>query len=296
MMNEGISGRHAMSVKHVDVHGSKMSYLEAGEGDAILFLHGIPTSSYVWRNIIPYLSSLGRCIAPDLIGFGRSEKPDIDYSVFDHIKYIEKLIDALGLKNITLVMHGWGSVIGFHYAMHHENNCRGLVFYESFLRPVHGNELSLPFQEQMNSLQDLENASDMVTNGVVFVDRIIPQNIMRELTDEEMKNYRQPFLQEGAGKPIVQYIKELTKGDGKSKVDKLINDYSDLLTKSKLPKLLLYSIPGFITTIATIKWAKDHLPNLEIVDIGEELHLGQESYPELIGKAVSVWLQGVEQM
>jgi haloalkane dehalogenase len=296
MGNEGIAGKTNLPVKQVDVFGSKMSYLEAGSGDAILFLHGIPTSSYVWRNVIPYLAPLGRCVAPDLIGFGRSDKPEIKYSISDHIKYIEKFIETLGLKNVTLVMHGWGSIIGFHYAMQHEKNCRGLVFYEAFLRSVNGDDLSLPFQEQMQTLQDLENASDMVTNGVIFIDRIMPQNIMRQLTDEEMKHYREPFQHPGTDKPILQYIRELPKGAGKTEVDKLIDAYSVRLTKSKLPKLMLYSLPGFITTMATVKWAKDHLPNLEIVDIGEELHLGQESCPGLIGEAISVWLQGVEQM
>jgi len=296
MLNEGISEKISYPSKYVEIYGSKMHFVEAGEGDAILFLHGIPTSSYLWRNVIPHLATLGRCIAPDLIGFGQSDKPNIDYTVFDHIKYIEKLIEILNLKNITLVMHGWGSVIGFDYAMRHENNCKGLVFYEAFLRTLNGNDISLPFQEQLITFYDIENASDIVMDGRAFVDKIIPQTVMRTLTEEEMKHYRQPFMQEGAGKPILQYLKELPKGDGTSKVDKLIENYSNKLTKSNLPKLLLYSVPGFITTIATVAWAKDNLPNLEIVDIGEELHLAQESNPQLIGESISVWLQGVEQM
>ena len=117
--------------KFVEVLGSKMHYLEAGEGEPILFLHGIPMSSYLWRNIIPHLAPLGRCIAPDLIGFGQSAKPDIAYTVRDHIKYIETFIETLGLKHITLVMHGWISG-WFDYAMRHEANCKGLVFYEAF--------------------------------------------------------------------------------------------------------------------------------------------------------------------
>ncbi len=296
MVNERISEKLTYPSKYVEVYGSKMHFVEAGTGDAILFLHGIPTSCYLWRNIIPHLSSLGRCVAPDLIGFGQSDKPNIDYSIFDHIKYIEKLIELLGLKNITLIMHGWGSVIGLDYAMRHENNCKGLVFYEAFLRSLNGNDISLPFQEQLISLYDLENIADFVMNGPAFVDKIIPQGVMRTLTEEEMNHYRKPFMQEGAGKSIMQYLKELPKGDGKSKVDQLIADYSKKLTQSKLPKLLLYSVPGFITTIATIAWAKDHLLNLEIVDIGEELHLAQESYPNLFGETISIWLQGVEQM
>lgn len=296
MMNERISETLSYPSKYVEVYGSKMHFVEAGKGDPILFLHGIPTSCYVWRNIIPHLDSLGRCIAPDLIGMGQSDKPDIEYTVFDHIKYIDKFIETLGLKNITLIMHGWGSVIGFDYAVRQEKNCKGLVFYEAFLRSVNGEDISLPFQEQLLMLKDQENVYDLVMDGASFVDKIIPQNVMRQLTDEEMNNYRRPFMQEGTGKPLIQYLHELPRGDGKGKVDKLIADYSKKLTHSKLPKLMLYSVPGFITTIATVMWAKDNLPNLEIVDIGEELHLAQETNPQLIGETISVWLQGVEQM
>lgn len=296
MTSERISEQMTYPSKFVDVYGSKMHYIETGEGNPILFLHGIPTSSYVWRNIIPHLSTLGRCIAPDLIGFGKSDKPNIEYSIFDHIKYIDKFIETLNLKSVTLVMHGWGSVIGFDYAMRHEKNCQGLVFYEAFLRSINGDDISLPYQEQLLALRDEQKIADIVTNGTAsFVDKIIPQQVMRQLSDEEMKYYREPFLQEAAGKPIMQYLKELPKGDGKSKVDELIENYSKKLTKSKLPKLMMYSVPGFITTIATIMWAKETMPNLEIVDIGEELHLAQESYPQLIGETISVWLQGVEQ-
>ena len=296
MMNERISDKFSYPSKYIEVLGSKMHYVEAGAGDPILLLHGIPTSCYVWRNVIPYLAPLGRCIAPDLIGFGRSEKPDIAYSVFDHIKYIEAFVDALKLKGVRLVMHGWGSVVGFAYAMSHEKNCKGLAFYEAFLRSSNGSDISLPFQEQLMMLEDAETISDLVNNGASFIDKIIPQHAMRQLTEEEMENYREPFLEEGAGRPILQYLKELPQGPNSSKVDALIEDYSKKLTKSKLPKLMLYSVPGFITTIATVMWAKDNLPNLEIVDLGEELHLAQESNPQLLGEAISVWLQGLEQI
>ena len=116
--------------------GSKLHYIEQGSGDPILFLHGNPESSYIWRNIIPHLSPLGRCVAPDLIGFGKSDKPDIEYRVFDHIKYVEELIRALELKNITFVIHDWGSAIGSHYAMGNPGNVKGLAMMEAHLRPI----------------------------------------------------------------------------------------------------------------------------------------------------------------
>src|SRR5258707_79307 len=120
MVKENIPSNFPYTSQYVDVYGSKMHYFEQGEGDPILFLHGIPTSSYLWRNVIPHISTLGRCIAPDLIGMGKSDKPDIEYSLSDHIKYIEKFIDTLKLKNLTLVLHGWGSIIGFNYAIRNE--------------------------------------------------------------------------------------------------------------------------------------------------------------------------------
>lgn len=296
MVNERISDKLAIPSHYVEVNGSKIHYLEKGQGNPILFLHGIPMSSYVWRNIIPHLAPLGRCIAPDLIGFGRSDHPDINYSISDHIRYIEQFIEALGLKKITLVMHGWGSVVGFNYAMHHEKNCRGLVFYEAFLRSSAIDEVSLPYEEQVNMLQEESDTVDATMNGASFVDTMLTQNAIRQLSDEEMTYYREPFLRPGSAKPILQYIKELpTDNSGKkNEIAALISDYTTKLTRSKLPKLMLYSVPGFVMTIATIMWAKEHLPNLEIVDIGEELHLAQESYPDLMGETISVWLQGVE--
>lgn len=293
MIKERISSKLSCPSKYAEVYGAKMHYLEAGSGDPILLLHGIPTSSYLWRNIIPHLAPLGRCIAPDLIGFGKSDKPDIQYTIQDHIQYLEKFIETLNLRRITLIMHDWGSVVGLDYAMRHEKNCKGLVMYEAFLRSYDEMDIALPLQEQFLTLDALPY--DVGLNGASYVDKIIPQHVMRELSEEEMNYYREPFLKEGAGKPIAQYLEELPKGDGKGVIDEIIADYSTKLTESYLPKLLLYSIPGFITTMATVMWAKENLPNLEIVDIGEELHLAQESNPTLIGEAISVWLQGIEQ-
>ena len=283
----------AIASHFIEVNGSKLHYLEAGVGDPILFLHGIPTSSYLWRKVIPHLSPLGRCIAPDLVGFGQSDKPDIDYSIFDHITYIEKLIEILQLKNITIVMHGWGSLIGFHYATMHENNCHALVFYEAILKPDSNNDISLPYQEQILVLQ--EKLLDQNMSAVTLVEQMLAQQSIKQLKAEELHQYRQPFLKDGSLKPIAEYIKEAAALTTNKKINQLILDYSSKLTQSSLPKLMLYSLPGFITTIATAMWAKDHLPNLEIADVGEELHLAQENCPALIGETISAWLQGIEQ-
>lgn len=279
---------------YVDVLGSKMHYLEAGAGDPILFLHTIPTSSYVWRNVIPHLATMGRCIAPDLMGFGKSDKPAIEYTIFDHIKYITQFIQALDLHRITLVMHGWGSIIGLSYAMKHEDRINGLVVYEGYIRPIDNTNISLPYHEQVTTLQEQQHVLDIVANGTQFVDLVLPQSMMCELTEKDMNYYREPFQQSGSGKPLQQYLNELPGGQN-TEVNQLINDYSKQLVHSKLPKLLLYSLPGFVTTIGTIMWARDNLTQLEIVDIGEELHYAQESYPNEMSETISIWLQGLEQ-
>lgn len=284
-----------VSSHYVDVYGSKIHYLEQGQGDPILFLHGMPTSSYLWRNIIPHLAPLGRCIAPDLIGMGKSDKPDIEYTFQDHISHIEKFIETMKLKRVTLVMHGWGSLIGFDYAMRHESNCKGLVFYEAYLRPFHDDDVSLPFQEQLHILDNLEIEHDIVMNGVTFVDKAINQSMLEPLSHEALSHYEEPFLEEGTGKPLFQYLQEMPRGKEKNEINQCIANYSKKLMKSSLPKLMLYSMPGFITTMATAIWAKQNLPNLEVADIGEELHYAQESNPNLMAETISVWLQGVEQ-
>lgn len=290
--SERISSKIPFPSKYVEVNGSKIHYLQAGNGKPILFLHGVPLSSYSWRNIIPHLATLGTCIAPDLIGMGQSDRPNIKYTIQDHIEFINGFIQALKLKDITIVMHGWGSIIGFAYAMANEKNCRALIFYEAFLRSLDGEDLSLPFQEQIREMQDL--SFDFINQGASFVDSMLPQQIMRSLSDEEKFNYREPFSKTGSAKALAQYMKDLTTISGRNELDKIITDYSKKLTQSKLPKLMLYTVPGFVTTIATIMWAKDNLPNLEIIDIGEELHLAQEATPQVMGESISVWLQGLE--
>ncbi len=294
MTKKTISADFPFKSHYVDIDGSKMHYIEEGEGDPILLLHGVPGSSYVWRNVIPHLAALGRCIAPDLMGFGKSDKPEIEYSITDHIKFLEKLIESLNLKKIIIVMHGWGSILGFDYATRHPDHCSGLVFYESYLRPVNSEELSLPYQEQILAWKEQDNINDVMMNGVQFVDKVLSQSVMRDLTDQEMKIYREPFEKKGSGKPLSQYLKEIPNGDKKNAVTQIIANYSEKLKQSPLPKLMLYSVPGFITTISEIIWAKENLPHLEMVDIGEELHYAQESDPALMGETISIWLQGVE--
>ncbi len=292
MYKELISSEFPFTSEYVEVYGSKIHYIEQGDGDPILFLHGIPTSSYLWRNIIPHVSTLGRCIAVDLIGMGKSDKPPLEYTISDYIKYIDKFIEILQLKRVTLILHAWGSIVGFDWAMRNEDNCKALIFYESYIRPLKKEELSLPFQEQLYTLGE---SSGPALNSSSFINKVLPQGMLRVLTDQEFSHYREPFIHENSEKLLQTYLQELPRGENNSKVDNLISSYSSRLLKSQIPKLMLFSVPGFITTIDTLIWAKNNFLNLEMVEIGEDLHYIQESNPQTMGEAISVWLQGLEQ-
>lgn len=292
MVEDTIDSGMAYPSHFVEVYGSQMHYWDEGQGDPILFLHGIPTSSYLWRNIIPHLSTLGRCIAPDLIGFGKSDRPDLAYTITDHIRYIDRFIEVLNLKNIMFVLHAWGSIIGFDYAMRHESRCKGLVFYEAYLRPLNDEDLSLPYQEQKFTLAGMENTQTIINNGTDFVEQLMQQEMLTSFSEKQLAYYRAPFAK-SSGKPLLQYLKELC--TMQAEVNNIIEQYSKKMTESQLPKLFLYTVPGFITTIATIIWAKNHLPNLEVIDIGEATHYAQETNPNSMGESISVWLQGIEQ-
>lgn len=292
---EHISVEFPYQSKYIPVLGSNMHYVEEGEGDPILFIHGIPTSSYLWRNVIPSLSPLARCIAVDLIGLGKSDKPDIKYRVFDHIKYIEGFIKALKLKNLTLVLHGWGSVIGFDYAMRHEDNVKALAFMESYVRYTSDwNSISLPLLELCALFNEIEQQDDESKEEVSFVSKFMPMAVMRELTQEEIKQYEEPFIEPGSSDPIWQCLRDLPIGyQGSSDVRDLINRYSKKLTQSKMPKLMIYAMPGYVTTMETVQWAKNKLPHLKLVDIGEDLSYIPESNPVALGKELAKWYQAL---
>ncbi len=278
------------------VNGSKIHYIDEGSGQPIVFLHDIPTWSYIWRNVIPPIKNMARCIAPDLIGFGKSDKPDISYRVFDHIDYIEKFIEQLDLKNIILVLHGWGSVIGFEYFRRHPKNVKGIVFMEAHIRPPSGwDTLSLPVQELASIMSSPDGGYDVIMNSNYFVNKVLPSGVLRRLSEEEMLNYSAPFQSPGSTKPIWQYLQDLPLGDGPDDVVELISKYSETLQKTNIPKLMLYAIPGYITTIATIEWAKENFNNLSTVDLGEGLHYLQETDPLQIAQEIINWYQDMDE-
>jgi haloalkane dehalogenase len=278
------------------VNGSMMHYLEAGaENEAtILFVHGIPTSSYLWRNIIPLLENKFHCVAPDLIGMGKSDKPDIEYRVFEHIDYFENFVEEKKLKNIVLVLHGWGSVVGFEYARRHPENVQGIAFYEAHIRPVvRWDMLSLPVQQFATLLSRPGASYRAVVKQNYLVNRLLPKGVMRKLTEQEMEAYRDPYPTAESRKPLWQYIQDLPLGKGPDDVVELIDRYSTWLQQTDIQKLMIYAIPGFVTTVETVAWARERLHNLKLVGLDDVLHFAQETIPEIFADALLNWLEEI---
>ena len=278
------------SSNRVEVHGSPMHYIEAGTGDPIVFLHGNPTSSYLWRNVIPHLAPLGHCIAPDLVGMGRSGKPDIEYRFFDHVRYIDGFVDALGLQDITLVIHDWGSALGFHYAMRHEKNVKAIAFLEAILMPLPDwQAFPAEMQEMFRAFRSPDVGWDLIVNQNVFIERILPGAILRKLTEEEMNRYREPFLEPKSRKPIWKWPNEIPIAGEPADVTAAVNDYNAKLRRSDLPKLLLYATPGAVITAPLVDWCRKNLKRLTVVNVGDGIHYLQEDHPHEIGTAIGDW-------
>lgn len=285
-----ISPDFPFAPNYIDVLGSKMHYVDEGSGDPILFLHGNPTSSYLWRNVIPYAAKAGRAIAVDNIGMGKSDKPELEYRFVDHARYIEGFIQALGLKNVTLVIHDWGSALGFHYAMRHQENIKGLAFLEAMLLPIPGWE-ALPedFRMLLRQFRTPDVGWELLVNQNIFIEQIVPHGVLRQLSDEEMNHYREPFKDPANRKPIWRWPNEIPLDGEPADVHEIITDYSQALQQSTLPKLLLYATPGGIVTEPVVQWAQHSLKNLKMVELGPGNHYLQEDYPHEIGTEFVNW-------
>lgn len=289
-----ISADFPFNPHYVEVLGSRMQYVDEGSGDPILFLHGNPTSSYLWRNIIPHLSSLGRCIAPDLIGMGRSEKPPLAYRFSDHVRYVEGFIDALNLKHITLVIHDWGSALGFHYAMRHPHNIRGLAFMEALMRPFEWDDFPPDFKMGFKLMRTPLVGWLMVSVMNVFVKQILPSATVRKLTPAEMAHYAAPFKTIASRKPVRQWPCEIPIAGKPTDVHQAISDYNQKLQASEIPKLLFYANPGGTVNQKTLAWCQESLKNLKSVNIGQGIHYLQEDQPHLIGAELATWFKSIK--
>lgn len=289
---------------YVEVMGSKMHYVDTGgEGDPIVLLHGQPTWSYLWRNVIPHLEEGRRVIALDLIGFGKSDKPDIDYTVEQHAQYLEGFMDALALDDMTLVIHDWGSFLGFDYANKHRDRVKAIAFMEAVVGAGRPPADYKPTAEEAKMRQEFfgiiqtvrtpQVGEKAINEDNLFIETGMPKAVVRKLTEDEMNAYREPFPAGSNRKPMLQFPRQIS-FDGKNPayVVNGLTAYSEYLTTaSEMPLLMLHASPGFIGDRWQVQWVEENYRNVETQALGAGKHYVQEDHPEKIGKSIANWMK-----
>ena len=280
--------------KHVEVLGKQMAYVEIGEGDPIVFQHGNPTSSYLWRNIMPHVADRGRCIALDLIGMGDSEKLDDSgpdrYTFTEHFEYFSSALDALGVReNVTLVLHDWGSALGFHWANQHREAVKGICYMEAIVAPIptwddFSKDAAPVFQGFRSPAGE-----EMVLEKNVFVERVLPGSVLRGLTEAEMTVYRRPFAEAGEDRrPTLTWPRQIPIAGEPADVTTIAAEYGDWLQNSEVKKLFVNAEPGAILTGKLRERCRSFPNQIEVTVAGS--HFIQEDSPDEIGQALAAWL------
>ena len=291
-----ISAEQRYPKQRIDVKGRSMAYVEVGSGDPIVFLHGNPTSSYLWRNVIPHLEGLGRCIAPDLIGMGDSEKledsgPD-SYRFAEHRQYLDGLLDAIGVDsnatNVTFVIHDWGSALGFDWANRHRDQVKGIAYMEALVRPMSWDEWPEVARVLFQNFRSPAGES-MVLDKNIFVANVLPASILRSLTDAEKEVYGRPYTEAGENRrPTLTWPRQIPLEGEPADVVEIAQSYADWLSGSDLPKLFINAEPGSILTGPQRDFCR-RWPNQTEVTV-KGIHFVQEDSPDEIGQAIAEWL------
>ena len=282
--------------KTITVKGKKMAYEEMGEGDPIIFQHGNPTSSYLWRNVMPHLQDQGRCIAIDLIGMGDSEKLQDSgansYSFVEHREYLDGALEALGVTdNVTWVIHDWGSALGFDWANRHRDSIKGIAYMEGIVRPVTWDAWPEAARGVFQGFRS-SAGEDMVLEKNTFVERVLPGSILRDLTDEEMDVYRRPFKNSGEDRrPTLTWPRQIPIEGEPEDVTEIVQNYADWLSQSDLPKLFINAEPGAILIGPQREFCRSWPNQKEVTVAGN--HFLQEDSPDEIGQAISAWLREI---
>ena len=232
--------------QRVRVLDSEISYVDTGRGAPVVFLHGNPTSSYLWRNVIPHVAGLGRCLAPDLVGMGQSAKsPTLAYTFADHARYLDAWFDALGLtRDVILVVHDWGSALGFHRAVRYPDHIAGIAYMEAIVQPLHWSD----FGDAAGMFQALRSPAgeQMVIEENFFVEKVLPSGVLRPLTDDEMAHYRAPYRERDARWPTLVWPRQIPIDGEPADVQAIVERYAAVLSQSAVPKLAIFGDPGFI--------------------------------------------------
>ncbi len=279
--------------KFVEVLGKRMAYVELGTGAPIVFQHGNPTSSYLWRNVMPHAQHLGRCIALDLIGMGDSDKLDPSgpdrYTFVEHRRFFDAALAALGVtRDVTFVIHDWGSALGFDWANRHRGDVKGICYMEAIVRPLSWAEWPEVARAVFQGFRS-PAGEDMVLQKNVFVERVLPRSILRTLTEEEMGIYRKPFAEPGEGRrPTLTWPRQIPIEGQPTDVVEIVQRYADWLAVADVPKLFINADPGVILTGAQREFCRRWPNQTEVTVRGS--HFLQEDSPDEIGRAISDWL------
>ena len=287
-----ISAEERYEKKNVEVLGSKLAYVETGSGDPVVLLHGNPTSSYLWRNVIPHLEERWRCIAPDLIGMGDSDKlepsgPD-RYTFVEHRRYLDALLEALGVtKNVTLVVHDWGSALGFDWANRHRDAMTGIAYMEAILMPLTWEQWPEAARGVFQGFRSPAGEA-MVLENNVFVERVLPGSVLRKVDEKEMEVYRRPFREPGESRrPTLTWPRQIPLEGEPAEVVEIVESYGAWLASSDLPKLFVNAEPGAIVTGEQREFCRSW-PNQQEITV-KGIHFIQEDAPDEIGQAVAEW-------
>jgi len=289
-----VSAAFPYQKKRQRVLGHDMAYVEVGEGAPVVLLHGNPTSSYLWRNVLPHLQSLGRCIAPDLIGMGDSDKlPDSgpgSYRFVEHRRYLDALLEALDVRErVTLVVHDWGSALGFDWANRHREAVKGIAFTEAIVAPLRRDDWGKTFGQALEALRS-EAGEGMVLQNNYFIEKILPNAILRTLSIEEMAEYRRPFTEPGEGRrPTLTWPRQVPIDGEPADVVTIVKAYADWLATSNVPKLFLKAEPGAILANDTLVNLVRQWPALTEKTVAG-VHFVQEDSPDEIGRAIAGWM------
>ncbi len=274
------------------VGGRKMAYVDTGSGDPIVLLHGNPTSSYLWRNVIPHLEGRGRCIAPDLIGMGDSEKLEPSgperYRFVEHRQFLDGLLESLGVRHrVTLVLHDWGSALGFDWANRHRDAVTGIAYMEAIVRPVGWTDWPDAARAIFQALRSPAGET-MILEQNVFVERILPASILRTLTEAEMDAYRKPFAVPGEGRrPTLTWPRQIPIDGEPADVTEIVRAYGHWLESSDVPKLFVDADPGAILVGPQREYCRQW-PNQRAVTVRGS-HFIQEDSPDEIGGHIAEW-------
>jgi haloalkane dehalogenase len=292
MQTKNVNSADTHPRRHIRVLDSEMSYVDTGSGDPIVFLHGNPTSSYLWRNIIPYLSGHGRCLAPDLVGMGQSGKsPTRAYRFVDHARYLDAWFEAMGLtRNVTLVLHDWGSALGFYRAFRHPEQIKAIAYMEAILQPRRWADWPNGRDAMFRAMRSAEGER-LVLDENFFIETVLPKSILRRLSEQEMEAYRAPFRERDARLPMLIWPRELPIEGEPADVVALVTQYGEWLAKSNLPKLFIAAEPGSILVGRALEFCR-RWPNQREAKV-RGIHFVQEDAPDEIGTALRDFVTGL---